>query len=63
MLIQWVYHLSFNLFLVNPVYVSLAPDTVLTTEALWTTLSVRHFPWTGQVVGQIVNFVSKDIVK
>ena len=46
-----LYHLSLNLLPVSPVYVSVLPLTVSVTEALYTTLSVRHLPCTGQEVG------------
>ena len=43
-----LYHLLTNIFSVNPVYVSVFPLSVSVTEALYTTLSVRHLPLTGQ---------------
>ena len=46
-----LYHLSLNFPPVRPVYVSVLPVPVSLTVALYTALSVWHFPWAGQLFG------------
>ena len=45
------FHRALKVLPVIPVYVCLLPDAVSVTVALYTTLSVRHLPCTGQVAG------------
>ena len=46
----WRLYLVLNLHSVSPVYVSFVFVSLLVTVAWYTTLSVRHFPCSGQVL-------------